>query len=42
MNWLNDNVNVLALLGAAAILILTIGVSWKYIQQMKTDKAVES
>lgn len=39
MNWLNDNVNVLALLGAAAILILTIGVSWKYIQQMKTDKS---
>ncbi|KFL33521.1 MULTISPECIES: c-type cytochrome [unclassified Sulfurospirillum] len=39
MNWLNDNVNVLALLGAAAILILTVGVSWKYIQQMKTDKS---
>ncbi|MDD3343371.1 MAG: cbb3-type cytochrome c oxidase N-terminal domain-containing protein [Sulfurospirillaceae bacterium] len=39
MNWLNDNVNVLALLGAAAILILSVGVSLKYINQMKTDKS---
>jgi len=39
MNWLNDNVNALALLGAAAILILSIGVSLKYIKQMKTDKS---
>ncbi|ATB70484.1 Cbb3-type cytochrome c oxidase subunit CcoP [Sulfurospirillum diekertiae] len=38
MNWLNDNVNVLSLLGAAAILILTIFVVGKYIRQMKTDK----
>jgi len=38
MNWLSDNVNQLSLLGAAAILILTIGVSWKYIQQMKEAK----
>lgn len=42
MNWLNDNVNMLSLLGAAAILILSVGVSWKYIQQMKTDKSSES
>lgn len=39
MNWLNDNVNALALLGAAAILILTVFVSLKYIKQMKTDKS---
>ncbi|ARU49627.1 cbb3-type cytochrome c oxidase N-terminal domain-containing protein [Sulfurospirillum diekertiae] len=39
MNWLNDNVNVLSLLGAAAILILTIFVVGKYIRQMKTDKS---
>ncbi|WP_331774610.1 cbb3-type cytochrome c oxidase N-terminal domain-containing protein [Sulfurospirillum sp. 1612] len=39
MNWLNDNVNVLTLIGAAAILILTIGVAGKYIKQMKTDKS---
>ena len=39
MNWLNDSVNVLGLLGAAAILILTVGVSLKYIRQMKTDKS---
>jgi len=39
MNWLNDNVNVLSLLGAAAILILTIFVAGKYIRQMKTDKS---
>ena len=39
MNWLNDNVNMLSLLGAAAILILSVGVSLKYINQMKTDKS---
>jgi len=39
MNWLNDNVNLLTLIGAAAILILTIGVAGKYIKQMKTDKS---
>jgi cytochrome c oxidase cbb3-type subunit 3 len=39
MDWMNDNVNALGLLGAAAIIILTVGVSWKYIQQMKTDKS---
>lgn len=39
MNWLNDNVNMLSLLGAAAILILSVGISWKYLNQMKTDKS---
>jgi cytochrome c oxidase cbb3-type subunit 3 len=39
MNWLNDNVNALALLGAAAILILTIFIVGKYMKQMKTDKS---
>lgn len=39
MNWLNDNVNALSLLGAAAILILTFFVVGKYMKQMKTDKA---
>ena len=39
MNWLDDNVNQLALLGAAVILILSIGIPWKYIKQMKTDKS---
>ncbi len=39
MNWLNDNVNLLTLIGAAAIIILTVGVAGKYIKQMKTDKS---
>ncbi len=39
MNWLNDNVNVLSLLGAAAIIILTVFVVGKYMKQMKTDKS---
>lgn len=39
MNWLNDNVNLLALLGAAAIVIITVFVAGKYIRQMKTDKS---
>jgi len=39
MKFLSDNINMLALIGAVVILILTIGVSWKYIQQMKTDRA---
>ena len=38
MNRLNDNVNALSLLGAAAILILTFFVVGKYMNQMKTDK----
>ncbi|MCF6173555.1 MAG: c-type cytochrome, partial [Campylobacteraceae bacterium] len=39
MNWLNDNVNLLTLIGAAAIIILTVGVAGKYIKQIKTDKS---
>lgn len=39
MNWLNDNVNLLGLLGAAAIIILTVFVVGKYLKQMQTDKA---
>ncbi len=39
MNWLNDNINVLTLIGAAVIIILTVGIAGKYIKQMKTDKA---
>ena len=39
MNWLSDNVNQLALLGAAAILILTIGVAAKYFKQIKEGKS---
>jgi len=35
MNWLNDNVNALALLGAAAIIILSVFVVGKYLKQMK-------
>ncbi len=39
MNWLNDNVNLLTLIGAAAIVILTVVIVGKYIKQMKTDKS---
>ena len=39
MNWLSDQVNQLALLGAAAILIIVIGVSWKYFKQIKEGKS---
>jgi cytochrome c oxidase cbb3-type subunit 3 len=39
MNWLSDNVNQLSLLGAAAIILLTVFVAGKYIKQMKTDQA---
>lgn len=39
MNWLNDNVNMLALLGAAAIILITVFVVAKYIKQMKNDKS---
>jgi cytochrome c oxidase cbb3-type subunit 3 len=39
MNWLDDYVNALSLLGAAVILILTVFVAGKYIKQMKDDKA---
>lgn len=37
MNWLNDNVNLLALIGAAAIIIISVVVIGKYLIQMKTD-----
>ena len=39
MNWLSDNVNQLALLGAAVILILTIGVATKYFKAIKEGKS---
>lgn len=39
MNWLSDNVNLLSLIGAAAIIVLTVFVVGKYVRQMKTDKA---
>jgi len=39
MNWLSDQVNQLALLGAAAILILTVGVAAKYFKQIKEGKS---
>ena len=39
MNWLNDNVNLLALIGAAAIIIISVVVVGKYIKQIKTDKS---
>ena len=39
MNWLNDNVNMLALIGAAAVILITVFVAGKYIKQMKTDKS---
>ena len=39
MNWLNDNVNLLGLLGAAAIILITVFVVGKYIKQIKNDKS---
>lgn len=39
MNWLNDNVNALALLGAAAILLISAFVIGKYMKQMQNDKS---
>jgi len=39
MNWLNDNVNLLTIIGAAAILIITIFVVGKYFKQIKDDKS---
>jgi len=38
INW-DDTINIITLVGAAAILILSFGVAAKYINQMKTDKA---
>ena len=41
MEWLNlsDNVNLLSLIGAAAIIIITAFVAGKYIKQMRDDKS---
>lgn len=39
MNWLNDNVNLLAIIGASAIIVITVFVVAKYIKQMKDDKS---
>ncbi len=39
MNWLSDNINQLALLGAAAIVLITVGVVGKYIKNIKNDKS---
>ncbi|NPA73443.1 MAG: cytochrome C oxidase subunit III [Epsilonproteobacteria bacterium] len=39
MKWFNDNVNILALIGAAVIIVMTVFVAGKYIRQMKTDKS---
>jgi len=39
MNWLNDNVTLLTLIAAAAIIILVVGIVGKYVRQIKTDKA---
>lgn len=39
MNWLNDNVVLLTLIAAAAIIILTVGVVGKYVKQMQNDKS---
>ena len=39
MNWLNDNVNLLAIIGAAAIIVITVFVVGKYVKQMKDDKS---
>lgn len=39
MNWLNDNVNLLALIGATAIVVITVFVVGKYIKQIKNDKS---
>ncbi len=39
MDWLNDNVNLLALMGAAAIIIISVFVIGKYLRQMQNDKS---
>jgi len=36
---LSDPINLITMIGAVAIAVLTVGVSIKYINQMKTDKA---
>lgn len=37
MNWLNDHINLIGLIGAAVILFLTISVGWFYVKKMKTE-----
>jgi len=39
MNWLNDEVNQLSLLGAVLIVVISAVIIRKYINQMKTDKS---
>jgi len=39
MNWLSDNINLLALIAAVVIVVLTVLIAGKYIKQMKTDKS---
>ncbi|OUR71735.1 cytochrome C oxidase Cbb3 [Arcobacter sp. 31_11_sub10_T18] len=39
MNWLDDDVNQLSLLGAVLIILISTVVVRKYIKQMKTDKS---
>lgn len=39
MNWLDDNIYVLTLIGSAAIIIITVFVVAKYIKQIKSDKS---
>lgn len=39
MNWLDDSIYVLTLIGSAAIIIITVFVVVKYIKQIKTDKS---
>ena len=39
MDWLNDNINLLALIGAAAIIIISVFVIGKYLRQMQNDKS---
>ncbi|NWF67088.1 MAG: c-type cytochrome [Campylobacterales bacterium] len=39
MNWLDDSVNALSLLGAVVIIILTVLVVGKYVKQIKDDRA---
>jgi len=39
MNWLDDSVNALSLLGAVVIVVLTVLIVGKYIKQIKNDRA---
>lgn len=40
MDWLNDHINVIGLMGAIVILLLTVVIAWFYIQKMKTESAI--